>query len=299
MSGQVAVFDADTDMVVVYDGPRGQTGPDGPVGPVGPKGDGFVARGDWQNNLAYTENDTVVATSSVNANIDSLWIVREGQTPTVGVEPKDEPSAWMEVGSPRTTDGLGPVWEVTQLAHPFTMVGQPATFNPGTGSYELADARYPERLMYGVVLDIPDANTVVFQAAGELAYVDPFVIYDPATAAGRSDADWVPGQIYYLSSAPGMIQVEKPSAAGWIDQPVLVPTETNGDGTTRAVIIPWGPGGGGGGGLNNDNSGAHEGEVSPPPNPSIGDLWFRQDDYPGIYIYLEGPNGDYWVQANG
>jgi hypothetical protein len=293
----VTVFENDVQMIVVYDGPRGLKGVDGDPGPKGPKGTSIRPLGAWQNNVQYVTADAVTWRSSVNPNVDALYIAREGATPSVGLQPHLDPASWMETYAPNTTDHLGPVWQVTQLGHPFTMIGQPACFNPDTGFYQLADARYETRLMIGIVIDIPDGDHVTFQAAGELPYLDPHLIFDPVAGdgSGRDDSDWIPGKLYYLSSVPGLVQEEPPSRDGWIDQFVLVPTENNGDGSMRGVIVTWGPGGDGASIV----WGGAAADIDPPPNPKPGQLWYRQDDFPGLYVWLEGPLSANWVQANG
>ncbi|MBR3567293.1 MAG: hypothetical protein IKN94_03375, partial [Salinivirgaceae bacterium] len=58
-------------------GPQGLQGIQGPAGPQGPKGDpgvGLTNKGSWVSGTTYKSGDYVFASSSTNADANSMWI---------------------------------------------------------------------------------------------------------------------------------------------------------------------------------------------------------------------------------
>jgi hypothetical protein len=275
----IAIDDGGVQLVVVYDGPRGAPGTPGAPGAAGDDGTSIQVLGEWNDATTYVHGNAVTSRGAAAPGIDSLWFVRLGYAPTVGVPPHLEPAKWSEVGT--GADALGPVWHVAQINHGFTMVGQPAYFSPVSSRYELADTRYAERLAIAAVREITDTNNLVLQVGGVLPGLDPGVIY--------GDPPWQPGRIYYLSTVPGRLQLEDPGLAGRISQPFLVPTDADGD---LGILLDWGP---------EMRLPAVFVNSEPPSSPEQGMLWYRTDAWPGLYIYLLDASGvtGMWVQTNG
>lgn len=268
-------------LVVVYGGPRGLPGPKGGAGDEGADGRSIRILGPWSGLVAYGPGDAVTSRGLDAPGVDSLWLVRESGDPTPGTAPHLEPTEWVEVGT--GAGGFGPVWHVQQLLHPFTRIGQPACFSPVTGRYEVADTRDVRTLPIALVREIVDNGHVVLQAAGEVPGIDPALIVGGGA--------WQPGIIYYASTVPGMLQTTDPGTAGWISQPVLIPTRVTADGQV-GTILGWGPEGR----LPPGTVGA-----APPTQPRVGDLWYRTDAWPGLYVRVLDDTGTLamWVQANG
>jgi hypothetical protein len=222
--------------------------------------------------------------------VTSAYFVIGEQVPVAGVEPRLAPARWAEVGVSSITGFFGPQWQVIQVGHPFTQRGQPVSFNPSTGAYAGADARFANRAAVAVVREIVSPTEFILQASGELPVVDATVLVDPLAPAPSDPNDAIEaGRLYYVASTTGRIQRADPSLEGWASQPVLAPTTRNQDGSWRAVIVPWGPSGR----LPPVRSGS-----APPPNATIGQLWFRTGIVSGLYVAVESDDGLTWVQAN-
>lgn len=283
---ETIVTDGGTQIVAVYGGPRGIQGATGATGAAGSDGSSISVKGDWNSGTTYTPGDAVSSRSLYNPGIKSLWIVKDGQTPTVGIAPHLEPSKWVEVaGGDLSQQFLGTTLPVYQLTHSFTSVGQPVSFNVSTGRYELADARYDGRLCIGVVADVTDANNFLLQFSGRIMDVDPVLISDASS--------WTLGAVYYLSTSMGFYQESDPSVDGWRAQPAVMPIDIDGvTGFADLLILSFGV----------DSltpKALHQNQSYPIPRRE-GDLWFRHDDYPGLYVSVENAVGSLkWVQANG
>lgn len=274
-------------VVVVYDAPRGAHGLKGDEGDQGEPGLGITILGPWNSGTTYTSGDAVTARSTAAAGISSLFLVVTGTSPTVGVEPRLEPASWAEIGPTDTEQALGgPLWDVQQIDHGFTKLGQPACFDPDTSRWGTASAaEYLERLALGFVREIKTPDRVILQSAGRLPDVDPLLVVDPPIAG-----TWELGQVYYLSDAEGMLQLRDPILDGWVSQPALIPIGISpSTGKHQAIITSWGP---------DRRQPTHIGEL-PPPNPREGYFWYRTSEHVGLYICIEQVNGTYWVQTNG
>jgi hypothetical protein len=290
MNTQVAVLTQETQLIVVYDGPRGLPGREGNPGLPGTPGRSITVLGDWNNQLLYAPGNAVTSRSLLSPSLTALWIVRDGGQPTVGRAPHLDPSEWSEV-SAGGEGGAGAVYRVAQLGHPFTTVGQPVARSERTGRYELADARDVDLLAIGVVAEVPSLDEFAVQVSGRLVNAGPLLIFDPAAPAGRGSSDWILGRVYYLSTVPGMYEAATPSQPGAYFLPMVVPVSP-----TELVLLTWGP----------------ENLQTPVDIPAVdigagiipgreGQLWYRRQDRPGLYVALWDATRTrlMWVMANG
>lgn len=291
LSGKSAtVLEQDPNLIVIYDGPRGLPGAKGNPGGDGAPGRSIIVRGDWNNTVQYGPGDAVTSRSLASPGLTALWIVRDGGTPTIGLAPHEDTPQWSEISAGGDSAG-GAIYRVSQVAHPFTMIGEPVGRSERTGNYERADAREKDLLAIGVVCDIPSPDEFAVQTSGRVIHTGGLLIFDPVPPAGRGSADWVLGRIYYLSTRPGMFEVDQPSAPGAYFQPVVVPISQ-----TEFVLLSWGP----------------ENLATPVDIPAVetdqgvipgreGQLWYRRIDNPGLYVALwdETRTRLMWVQANG
>lgn len=284
------VIEQDTQMIVVFDGPRGLPGGPGTPGSPGSPGRSIVVRGDWNNVVQYGPGDAVTSRSLQSPGLTSLWIVKDAGNPTVGTAPHLQPTEWSEVSAGGDSAG-GAIYRVTQAGHPFTMVGEPVARSSVTGAYQLADARQEDLLGIGVVCEIVSANEFAIQTSGRVIHTGGLIIFDPVPPAGRSSADWVPGRIYYLSTRPGMFEIDKPTDPAAFIQPMVMPISM-----TEFLLLSWGP--------SNTETPVDvppvDVEAAPVPGRE-GQLWFRRADHPGLYVALYDATGTtlMWVQANG
>lgn len=292
----VTVLDDNTRVVVVYDGPRGDTGPQGAAGPAGSDGKSITPRGDWVNNQLYVSGDAVASRTANNPGLKTLWIVRDGKTPAVGVAPHEAPTDWMEVGAASTDATASGVLRVIQTTHPFTEVGQLAAFSEATGEYQLADARDRDLMPVAMIREIVDADEFAIQFDGIVPDVSPAnILLDPPPPLGRGEGSWVPGVLYYLSSSPGMLQERDPALDGYFSVPVAIasqPSSLDPQVPADLSLLGWGP----------DNLRAPVRiSATAPPNPTPGQFWFRTDAYPGLYVAIADPTETLvmWVEANG
>jgi hypothetical protein len=280
----VGQAEGDAQLVVVYDGPRGRRGLQG-EGTPGPPGRSITVLGAWNSEATYEPGDAVTARSSALAGITSLFIVRDGAAPVPGVEPRLDAPGWAEVGVYELGDAFGAVWRVHQVGHGFTALGQPACFDPQTARWGVANAlEHLERAAVGLVREIRGPDEVVLQSSGELPEIDAAIVLDAETPG-----EWEQGRVYYLAAADGMLQRASPGLAGWLVQPLLIPTSIDSEGRQRGLMLAWGA---------DLASEPHVG-ATPPPNARAGRLWYRTADKVGLYVYLDMSSGSYWVQTNG
>jgi len=291
LSGKSAtVLERDPNLIVIYDGPRGLPGAKGNPGGDGAPGRSIIVRGDWNNTVQYGPGDAVTSRSLASPGLTALWIVKDGGTPTIGLAPHLDTAQWSEISAGGDSAG-GAIYRVQQVAHPFTMIGEPVARSEVTGRYELADARQKDLLAIGVVCDITNPNEFAVQTSGRVIHTGGLLIFDPVPPAGRASSDWILGRVYYLSTRPGMFEGDQPSAPGAYFQPVAVPISQ-----TEFVLLSWGP----------------ENLDTPVDIPAVetdqgvipgreGQLWYRRNDNPGLYVALwdETRTRLMWVQANG
>ena len=274
------VLERPVEVVVVPEGARGPAGAQGTTGDTGAPGTSISVLGAWSALVAYTENQAVTDRSSTSLGYTSLWVVNAGAVPTLGVQPYLEPALWSEVGAQTATDVLGATFEVTQAGHPFTAIGQPVAFYPSTGDYQLADTRQYERLGFGLVSQVSAPDRFTVQTSGKIVGLE---------AAAVEGGVYTPGQILYVSTTPGFLTTTRGFASGYTSMPMVVPTEINGSAQQTGVVLGWGP---------STVDRAFIGD-NPPVGGSPASLWYRTNDFPGLYVLLETDHGDRWVQTNG
>ena len=227
--GEVFQIETPLEMVVVYDGPRGERGLKGDPGPQGDPGDSLRMRGSWASGGLYCPNDAVVAESSAAAGIQSLFVQVAGVPCSEStVEPRMDPARWSEIGAVDLSNVTGAIWTVHQTAHGFEHVGTPVGYDGASGRYVKAEARVKEYIGFGLIREIQDADTFVVQTTGELPNIAPEVIVESGGV--------VPGAIYYVSTAPGMLTRVEPSDPSAYSNPILV-----GISGSVGVAVPWRP----------------------------------------------------------
>ncbi len=89
-------------------GPEGPIGPAGPEGPQGPKGDagtGLTNRGDWVTGTTYDPGDYVFDRSTVDQNINSMWILEDEVAYLSNSQPYVDPDHWVEFEAPEGPQG--------------------------------------------------------------------------------------------------------------------------------------------------------------------------------------------------
>lgn len=285
----ITVFQDSVQLVTVYDGPRGAQGVPGAPGEPGQDGVSITIRGPWASNVSYGPGSAVSAPSRDNPSLVSLFLLRTGKEATVGIAPRLDPDAWMEVGG-GGGDGSASLIRVVQVNHPFTEKGQPVAFSQQTGRYEVAHAGDRDLAGIGVIREVVDTTEFLYQVGGEVPEVSPLLLFDPPPPAGRGVGDWVPGSIYYLSTVPGMYQERPPLGATGFSQPMIIATGNPEVGQpANLLMLTWGP---------DDRTAPSD---TPPAEPREGDLWYRRGSWPGLYVALFDVSSTQlmWVQTNG
>lgn len=228
------IFDREPQVVIVHDGSRGPKGVKGDEGDPGPKGSGINVLGAWTSGTVYKPNDAVTAESSLVQGISSLYIQRNGTPTTVSTTPPgDDPARWVEVGALDWDNAFGGIWEVSQIGHGFTKIGQPVAFSWQANRYVLADARNEDELAIGVVREVVDADRVILQSTGEVPNIDPEVIYPDGSV-------WEPGRTYFVGTVRGRVQIAPPNDLTYFVNPILRPTDQGFPGL-NGVVLPWTP----------------------------------------------------------
>ncbi len=120
-------------------GPTGATGPQGPAGAQGIQGTqgvagvGLVNNGNWISGTTYDPGDYVFAPSTLNPNVNSLWIVESAVAFQSNITPSNDAANWVEFEAP-----AGPQGEpgVAGPQGPIGLTGStgPAGTNGATGS---------------------------------------------------------------------------------------------------------------------------------------------------------------------
>lgn len=236
MSGQV--FTSSAQLVVVHDGRRGAPGLKGDKGDAGDQGGSINILGAWSPGTTYSPLDAVSWRSSLTAGVNSLYVQRS----TVAAAPSSTPpnedlSRWTEIGAVDWDNAFGGIWEVLQLDHGFTAVGQPVGYSYQSESYVLADSRNLDELGVAIVREIVSPDRVVLQSSGEIPGLNPDVIWP-------SGSSWEPGRVYYVSPQRGYVQITKPTDSSHFVNPIVIPTRDAGGGKRDGVALPWTPTGG-------------------------------------------------------
>ena len=241
-------FSTTHQVVRVHDGTRGPQGPQGPEGPPGDDGKSIATRGPWAFGTTYCPLDAVTARSSLLAGVYSLWVQRTTAPCAVSeTEPYlDTTGRWDEVGPYEWGNYFGGTWEIYQVDHQLTLVGQPVAYSFQSDNYVLSDCRRADELPIGVVREVIDNDRAVLQASGEVPNIDPTIILPEGSA-------WEAGRIYYVATSRGMVSLAPPTDANFYICPILMPTDIweDGDGTAippnggrNGVVLPWQPSGG-------------------------------------------------------
>lgn len=230
------VFTRENNVIVVHDGrrgPRGYPGADSTV--PGPPGAGIVVHGPWQDGTSYGPRDAVSWRSTLLAGANSLYVQRSSfpQTPST-TPPHLDPSRWNEIGAKDWGNAFGGIWEVQQLNHGFSHVGEPVGFSATAGRYVLAQARHADDLAIAVVREVVSEHRAILQSTGEVPNVDPRVIHPDGSS-------WIPGRVYYVTAARGRVSATPPTDASIYANPILMAAAQNGAGGVNAVALPWTP----------------------------------------------------------
>lgn len=275
----VQIINTPTRMVQVFAGPRGPSGASGSNGANGADGTSFRALGAWSSLVTYVTGNAVTARSLADPSVNSLWIVKDAQSPAVGVEPYLDTISWQELTGGASSAGT---LAVSQVGHGFTSIGQPVAFDLSTGAYEPADARALRLVTTGVVSAINDVDNFSIQFSGR--------VIGAQASAITGAAAWVEGEVYFLSSVPGQVQTAAPSENGYYAQIVAIALAA---GATSDLLLILGT-------PSNASAPVVFGD-NPPVAQREGLLWFRTDNHPGLYVsrYDVTETLLMWVQANG
>lgn len=230
------VFDRDTQTVVVHNGRRGKAGPAGPKGDKGDQGDSIHIHESWQIGETFCPRDAVTDRSRLMVGVTSLYIQKETYPcAPLTVAPYSEPSRWIEVSAHQWGNTFGGIWEVYQIDHGFTKVGQPVGYSYQANAYVLANAGAEDELGLAVVREVIDSDRVILQSSGEVPDIDPTVIYPDGSS-------WDPGRIYYVSSLRGRLELTAPLDASSFVCPILMATDDDPQsGGQNGVALPWTP----------------------------------------------------------
>ena len=235
-----ATFETGQRMVVVYDGHRGKVGTKGDEGDPGGKGDSISVLGRWAAGETYCPLDAVSWRSSLVDHVSSLYVQKSGSPCDPSVTPPNEdPTRWEEIGATDIDNAMGGIWYVYQQNHGFTKVGQPIGYSFQSDSYVLASSRTLDELAIAVVREVVDADRVILQSSGEVPQIDQDIIYP----AGST---WEAGQVYYVSSVRGRVELSVPVDPDYYTNPILIATDVNPSGGRNGVALPWTPSGGAG-----------------------------------------------------
>jgi hypothetical protein len=96
-------------------GPTGVTGAQGPAGPQGVQGEqgiagvGLVNNGNWVSGTTYEAGDYVFAPSTLNPNVNSLWIVESAASFQSNITPSNDAANWVEFEAPAGPQGVAGV----------------------------------------------------------------------------------------------------------------------------------------------------------------------------------------------
>jgi hypothetical protein len=229
-------FETETQVVVIHDGRRGVQGDEGDVGPQGEPGRSINIYGSWISGTTYCPGDAVTNRSRLVVGVTSMYIQRSASPCAIStIEPWQDPTRWTEVSVHDWTNSFGGIWEVTQLNHGFTLVGQPVGYSTLANRYILASAASEDELGIAIVREIIDAHRVILQSTGEIPDVHPDVVYPDGVG-------WTPGRVYYVSTARGRLELTPPVDANVFTNPILqITSDGSGPGLKNGVALPWRP----------------------------------------------------------
>jgi len=125
------IWDGDSWEVLAQDGLPGAQGPAGPQGPQGPAGTGLTNRGSWVSGFTYQPGDYVFASNSAQT-ANSMWIVQGDESFESTVEPRLDPTHWVEFqapAGPQGTAGISIQWLGTLPVAPISPTLNQAYYN--------------------------------------------------------------------------------------------------------------------------------------------------------------------------
>lgn len=229
-------FERDVQLVVVHDGRRGVKGNPGRKGDKGDDGRSIRVLGPWHPNTTYCPGDAVTGRSRLMPGLTSMYLQRSSVACSLStLEPWTDPSRWDEVNSHSWGNTFGGIWEVYQLNHGFTRVGQPVGYSWQANRYTLASAAADDELGIAVVRAVIDNDRVLLQSTGELPDIDPAVIYPDGS-------EWQNGRLYYVSTARGRLEIAPPVDVNAFTNPILIVAGNNAQtGGKNGVALPWQP----------------------------------------------------------
>lgn len=232
----VTPIQTDPPVIVIHDGRRGPGGLPGPRGEPGEQGRSISVTGQWISGTSYGPGDAVTDRSTLMDGVTSLYIQRDNVPVSVSNTPPWQNAArWVEVSNHDWGNSFGGIWEVYQLNHGFTRIGQPVGYSWQANRYVLASATAQDELGIAVVREIIDADRVLLQSTGEVPNIDPAVVYPDSSG-------WDTGRIYYVSTARGRLETSPPAGTNGFANPILIVADDDPQtGGKNGVALPWYP----------------------------------------------------------
>lgn len=220
------IYDNTNRVVVVNMGARGPKGLTGEQGDKGDAGDTINLVGQWVSGRTYAPLDAVTWRSSAVSGASSLYVQNSGipASPST-IEPHLDQGRWSEIGAQDVNGSFGGIWQVDQVGHPFTKIGQPAALT--ASGYELATANTINTLGVAMVREVISSTSFILQSTGGLPDVDPTV---------SSRGFFLGGGLYYVSSVAGLLTDLPPAGAGQYVNPIYKAEDA-----TNGVVLPWTP----------------------------------------------------------
>lgn len=234
--GKAIIDTPENNLVIVHDGRRGARGTQGKPGPKGEQGRGIEVKGSWVSGTSYGPGDAVTDRSRMIAGVTSLYLQRTDKPLSASTLPPWQDTArWVEVGASDFSNSFGGIWEVYQLDHGFTKIGQPVAFSTLAARYVLASAGNEDELGIAVVREVIDDDRVILQSTGEVPNIDPSLIYP-------SGDPWQLGATYYVSMTRGRLEPRKPTDPNAFANPILIAADDDPQtGGVNGIALPWAP----------------------------------------------------------
>lgn len=237
MSNDLTIVEKDNlQVVVIFDGARGKQGLPGDDGDQGDPGRGLNMLGNWVSGTIYCPGDIVTDRSSLVGHVTSFYIQKTDQpcSPST-MAPWQDPTRWAEAGAQDWDNAFGGIWEVYQINHGFTRIGQPITYSAAANRYILASSSSMDNVGIALVREVIDADRVILQSSGEVPNIDPAVIYPDLSA-------WQRGRLYYVSTAMGRLELTPPTDHSSITNPILIAADDDPQtGGVNGIALPWAP----------------------------------------------------------
>lgn len=103
--GRSYVYDGTAWQLMTQDGEQGPIGPEGPVGPEGPAGTGLTNKGNWIAGTTYDPGDYVFHRSTLDENVNSMWITQVSVAFESNTAPYQDLTNWVEFEAPQGPEG--------------------------------------------------------------------------------------------------------------------------------------------------------------------------------------------------